>query len=116
MYNAEGVCDLRWHGANKYFASGVAGGAQTGSIFEVGLGLAGGNTDPDSNGAGTKKYLTDAQLWYFMWTFAKEVDYTEEHCNHERTVAAPKDKLDEDYSAWVCTHYMGNTVYSVVES
>lgn len=50
-----------------------------------------------------------------MWTFAKEVDYAEEHCNHAKTEATP-DALDKGYSAWVCTNWMGTHVYSVIEA
>lgn len=78
----------------------------SGSKFDAGLVLA---------TASGNRYLPDNALWYFLWTFAKEVDYAEEHCNNAKTVASP-DALDKGYSEWVCTYWMGTSVYSVIEA
>jgi hypothetical protein len=78
----------------------------SGSKFDVGLVAA------TTSG---NRYMPDNALWYFLWTFAKEVDYAEEHCNNAKTVATP-DALDKGYSAWVCTNWMGANVYSVIEA
>lgn len=60
--------------------------------------------------------MRDNQLWYFLWTFAKEVDYAEEHCNNAKTEDY-KDPLDKGYSTWVCANWFkGDNVYGTIEA
>lgn len=95
MYAAEATCDNRWTKSGGY-TERVNGG------FMYGLQAATGGSASGNTGS----YLNDAQMWFFMWTFAKEVDYTEEHCNNAKTVATP-DPLDKAYSAFACLNNMG---------